>query len=68
MVVKIQKGTMIFLIDCDMRGFNESVDIDQRWTIIIPNFTLVIELNMAALKQCEPPGHGHYLFSSYCLG
>ena len=35
--------------------------IDNR-AIIIPNFILVIELNMVALEQTEPLGHGNYPF------
>ena len=32
--------------------------------IIIPNFILKIKSNMVALKESEPPGHGHYPFFS----
>ena len=37
-------------------------------TIIIPISILVVELNTVALKQSEPPGHGHYQFSFHRLG
>ena len=46
----------IFLIDCYVSGVDKSILI-----------LLETDLNTVALKQSEPLGHGHYLFSLHIL-
>ena len=50
------------LIDCCVSAINESPEVDQCQNNHNYNLTLETELNTVALKQSEPPGHGHYSF------
>ena len=59
-VVKMHDWNEIFLIDCDMRGFNKSTQVDWQQNIHDSNLILVTELNMVALKQSDSLGHSHY--------
>ena len=60
-VVKMHNQDAIFLIDCCVRDFDKSPEVDGWQSNNNSNFIFVIKLNMVALWQSEPQSHGQYL-------
>ena len=50
------------VINCCISVMDKSLKVDQWQDNHNSNFILVIQLNMGALEQSEPLGHGHYTF------
>ena len=61
-VVKMHDQNEVFCLIVAREISARALRLINNRAITIPNFVLVIQLNMVALQQSKPPGHGYYPF------